>query len=372
MLLLFAIPAIDTDDPRRRLFELNIVVSSAIVYAGLGGFLVVQAASALGGASSSPMRYRWVWFVAPLFPLLVVAGQLLARNPERLPWLFPFVNVGIVAIPSLVIAGVVARRYLDAQRFAWPLSWREWTSALIYGAVGATIVAAIVNTGYLAGMGTYLIGQHGADGANLDMDGLATLPRGWGIFLDLSTLSVVAPLNEEFWKGMLVAFFFFRRGGAARCFAWGVLAGAGFNLLETFQNSLAVISPEAQASQQIGDQFWLFAGARGGTAAMHALAAGLSALGWYGLLRRRPRYLVGYPAAVCLHASWNFLVYVIAGDAMFSRQGPDSRLLDVAGIAGLFAVFALTVTALWHLSGRLRDDAPAPLYRLLGMLPRAP
>lgn len=318
------------------------------------------------------MRYGWPWLIAPLFPVLVVAGQLLARNPEGAPWLFPFVNVGIVAIPSLVIAGVVTSRYLRAQRLAWPFSWREWTSGLIYGAVGATTIAAIVNTGYLAGMGAWLMSEHGAPGANLDNGGLETLPRAWGVFLDLTTLSVVAPLNEEFWKGMLVAFFFFRRGGAARCFAWGVLAGAGFNLLETFQNSLAAISPEAQASQQIGDQFWLFAGARGGTAVMHALAAGLSALGWYGLLRRRPRYLVGYPAAVCLHASWNFLVYVIAGDAMFSRQGPDSRLLDYAGIAGLVAVFALAVMALWHLSGRLRDDGPAPIYRLLCMVPRGP
>lgn len=369
ILILFAIPAIEGDDPESRLYELNLVIGSALVYGGGGALLLVQAASALGGTSSSPLRTRWIWYAIPLFPLLVIVGQLIANNPERLPWLFPFVNAAMVAIPSLTIAGLVTKRYLRANPWAWPLSWREWTSAIIYGAVGATTAAGLINTGYLAFIGGVLVERHGNPDLPDAADQLASLPQGWGIFLDLSTLSVIAPLNEELFKALIVALFFFRRGGPARCFTWGVLAGTGFNLLETFTNSIVVVDPSLQNSEEVLGAWWLFAVARAGTAAMHGLAAGLGALMFYGLLRGRPRYLIGYPAAVLLHGTWNFLVYMVEGDTIFSRQGPDSPLLDVAGSLGLVAVAILTVLMLWLLSGQLRDGAPAPIYRLLGMVP---
>ncbi|MCK9517812.1 MAG: PrsW family intramembrane metalloprotease [Dehalococcoidia bacterium] len=369
LLILFAIPGLEDDDPETRLYELNFVLGSALLYAGLGGFLLVQAASALGGASSSPLRTGWLWYSLPLFPLLVGIGQLIANNPETAPWLFPFVNAAMVAVPSLGVAALVARRYLRAHPFAWPVSWREWTSAIIYGAVGATTLAGIVNTAYLGVLGSLLVDRHGNPNLPDFADRLATLPQGWGIFLDVSTLSVVAPLNEELFKALIVALFFFRRGGAARCFAWGVMAGTGFNLLETFTNSIVVVDPSLQNADQAVDTWWLFAVARAGTAAMHGLAAGLGALTLYGLLRGRPRYLLGYPAAVLLHGTWNFLVYMVEGDALFSQQGPDSLALDIAGSVGLVAVAGFTAVMLWLLSGQLRDEAPAPIYRMLGMLP---
>jgi hypothetical protein len=369
--LLFALPAINEHSSARRLFQINAILGASLFYMGLGGFLVVQAASALGSTGSTPMPLRrWPWLLLPLFPPFVIAGQVLAEHPARAPWLFPLVNIAAVAIPSLFVAAIVARRYQRAHPFAWPVSWREWTSGFVYGAIGATSIAVIVNTGYIAAMGALLVHTVG-HGPAFPLDrSLPRLPHGWGIFLDLSSLSVVAPLNEEACKGFLVALFFFRRGGAARCFMWGVLAGTGFNLLETFQNSLSAVSPEALADQTIGTAWWWFASARAGTAAMHGLASGLAGLGFYGLLRRRPRFLVGYPAGVLLHGTWNLLVYAVWGDALFSQAGPDSTALDVAGIAGMLVVFAASLVMLWVLSGQLRDEAPAPIYRMIGMLPQ--
>ncbi|MCC6382104.1 MAG: PrsW family intramembrane metalloprotease [Dehalococcoidia bacterium] len=364
-----ALVGIEESDPQTRLWRINVFAGSAVVYLLLGGFLVVQATSALGGASSSPWRLPRPWLALPLFPALVAAGQWLALHPERLSWLFPLVNVGMVCIPSLAIAAFVARRYVARHPLAWPISWREWTTGLIYGAIGATTIAGVINTAYLVGVGAWLVSVKGHGFVFPLDDGLRTLPAGWGVFLDLTTLSVVAPLNEELWKALLVALFFFRRGGAARCFVWGVLAGTGFNLLETFQNSLSAVSPDALAEQTIGNSWWLFATARAGTAAMHGLASGLSALGLYGLLRRRPTFLLGYPAGVLLHGTWNLLVYAVVGDALLSGRGPDSRLLDVVGLGGLLLVFAASCGMLWLLSGRLRDEGPAPIYRLLGMRP---
>ncbi len=363
------------DEPRDRLFQVNVFLGTAIVTLSLGGVLVYQASSALGGTASTAMKLRTrklLW--APLvvaFPALVWLGQLQVDHPERLPWVFPLTNVLIVSIPSVAVALFVSQRYLRYNAWAWPLSWREWTSGFIYGAVGATTVGGITNTLYLLLAGAWLISTKGSGDAWSVGENLSTVPEAWGVAFDLSVLSVVAPLNEEFWKGMLVAFFFFRKGGAARCFVWGVLAGCGFNVLETFQNSLSVINPEELTEQQIGDQWWLFAVGRAGTAALHATASGLSALGFYGLFRRRARYLAGYPAGVLLHGLWNFLNYTLAGDAILSGSGPDSTLLDLLSIAGLGALFLLCIVALAVLSMRLRDGFPAPIYRMLGMVPGA-
>jgi hypothetical protein len=332
--------------------------------------LVYQAASSLGRAGSSPMRHLVPWPLLAVFPLLILAGQLQVDHPQRLPWLFPVVNLGIVSIPSFVIAMTVARNYARTNRWAWPVSWREWTTGIIYGAIGATTVASIINLLYLVIMGIFLIDRFGS-GSAIDLgDNLSTLPRAWGIFFDVTVLSVVAPLNEEFWKGMLVAFFFFRKGRAARCFLWGVLAGCGFNLIETFENSISVVSPAALADQTLGGRWWLFAVARAGTGTIHAFATGLSALGFYGLFRRRARYLVGYPLGVLTHGTWNFLAYANAGDAFFSGAGPDSRALDYLSAAAMVALVAGAALLLWELPRRLRDDRPAPIYQLLGMLPR--
>jgi PrsW family intramembrane metalloprotease len=364
-------------EPRERLYEINAYIGTAVVTIALGGMLVYQASSSLGATGSSAMRLPRQWFawgalLAAVFLASVSLGQEQVNHPGTLPWLFPVTNLAIVTIPSTLVAITVTKRYLKFNPFAWPLSIREWTTGIIYGAVGATTVASIINTAYLVGMGVLLIHTEGrGDVTNLS-DNLPTLPTAWGVFFDISVLSIVAPLNEEFWKGMLVAFFFFRKGNAARCFLWGVLAGAGFNLLETFQNSLSVVSPDVVSARTIGDQWWLFASARGGTAAIHATATGVSALGFYGLLRRKKRFMLGYPAGVTIHGAWNFLNYTLAGDAFFTKSGPDSTLLDVLSVLGLCALFLACVVALWEMPRRLRDGVPAPIYRILGMLPRVP
>ncbi|MBA4179606.1 MAG: hypothetical protein C0506_03365 [Anaerolinea sp.] len=361
-------------DPRQKLFEINAYLGTAIVTLSLGGMLVYQAASSLGNAGSTAMRFPRSWLLviggmAGAFPVLVTIGQVQVNNPERLPWLFPLTNLAIVSIPSTLAALGVAYSYTRANRFAWPVSWREWTTGFIYGAVGATTIGAIINTAYLILVGAWLIHAKGSGDAFELADNLPTLPRAWGIFFDVSVLSIVAPLNEEFWKGMLVAFFFFRHGGVARCFMWGVLAGAGFNMLETFQNSLSVVAPEVVSDRTIGNQWWLFATARAGTGAVHALATGMAALGFYGLFRRQRRYFIGYPAGVLIHATWNFLNFTLAGDAFFSQAGPDSRLLDIVSVAGLVGLFGMCVVMLWLLPRRLQDGFPAPIYRLIGMVP---
>ena len=353
-----------------RLFELNVFVGVAVVYLALGGMLVYQAASSLGGVGSNAMRMPRTWPVlAALFVPLVFLGQWLVNEPDRAPWLFPLVNIGIVAIPSSLIALYAARQYGRTNPLAWPVSWREWMSGFTYGAIGATAIGGLINTLYLLFAGALMIHWFGdGDAFNLQRN-LPSLPRGAGVAFDLSVLSVVAPLNEEFWKGMLVAFFFFRRGNVARCFLWGVLAGAGFNLIETFQNSLGVVNPDALREQTISGEWWRFAVARAGTCVIHATATGFSALGIYALLRRKWRWAWGYWAGVSIHGAWNFLAYVVQGDVFLAQAGPDAVLLDWFGIGAMILLAVSCALVLRTIPRRLQDERPAHVYLALGMTP---
>lgn len=350
------------------MFEINLFLGSAVIYLVLGGFLTYQAGSALGGSSSAVFLRRVPWLIASLFPLALAAGQVQANDPGRAPWLFPVVNLVVVGVPSLLIASVAVTRYMGRNPVAWPVTWREATSGFSWGAIGATSLGGLVNTAYLLAAGALLIANAGR-GDVFNPDNLRTLPEAWGVAFDLSVLSAVAPLNEEFWKGLIVGLFFFRHGGLARCFCWGVLAGAGFNLLETFVNSLVAVNPHQLADQTIGGQWWLFGVARAGTGAIHALASGLAALGFYGLFRRRWSLLPLFLAGVLLHAAWNALSYLVAGDAVLSSSAPDAQWLDITGIAALVALGLASLGTTWWLSGRLRDQSPAAIYRLLGMVP---
>src|SRR5262249_12372303 len=136
---------LESFNEEERLYNWNLVVGTAIVYVALGGVLVVNAASALAQGSSTPFRMHSPWVVLPFFPVLVFVGNVLTDNPDQAPWLFPIVNVAMVSIPSVSVALLVAWRYATHHPYAWPLSWREWSSGFIYGAIGATTIAGMIN-----------------------------------------------------------------------------------------------------------------------------------------------------------------------------------------------------------------------------------
>lgn len=366
--LVLALPAMDAEGIDR-LFEFNTTLGSAVLLAVFGTVLVYQAASAMGSSASRPMTRHVPWYLGLAFPVCMGTGQWLVLNPTDAPWLFPIVNIGIVAIPSLLIATVVMRRYGDLNTLSWPVTWREWTAAFCYGAIGAVTIAGLLNTGYLLGGGWLVLQMNDIDVGFDIQRGLPALPRNTAILFDLSVLSLVAPLNEEFLKGAIVALFFWRRGSVARCFAWGVLAGAGFNLVETFFNSLELVDSSVIGREGQAGQWWMFGVARAGAGAMHALAAGFAAVAFYGLLRKQWRFMVGYPIAVLLHANWNAAVYLMAGDSILSGAGPSSDALVLLGLGFLLALSTGSVALLWTISGRFRDQDRASIYEVLRMGP---
>lgn len=357
-------------DPARRLLEIQILLGITVVSLSLGGLLAYHAASALGGSPSSKVSAAFPWPVLLLFPAFVAIGQWQASHAGWLPWLFPFVNLAMVSLPSLGIAALAVHGYQRSHRLAWPLTWREVSSAVIFGALGAIFLAGILNSAYALGGALAFVEVAGEEGGGL-VERLQTLPTPVGVVYDLSVLSVFAPLNEEASKGFVVALFFYRRGGLARCFLWGVLAGAGFNISETFFNSLALFQQDEFADRTIGGQWWIFAVARAGTAAVHSAATGLAAIGFYGLFRRRWNLIAFYLAGVAIHASWNFLAYVNYGDAFLAGAAPDARWLDILSVVAMTALGLASLVLIAGLGRNLRDGGPAAVYTALGMAPRA-
>lgn len=355
-------------DEERRLLELQVGIGVMVVNLVFGGLLVYHAASALGGAPSGVARLAVPWPLLALFPVFVLIGQWQVWHPGTFPWVFPFVNLAMVSLPSLFVAGIAVARYERGHPLAWPVTWRELAAGIIYGAVGATTIAGILNTLYIVAAGFALVELVGEPGGGL-LHELESVPRGWGILFDLSALSFFAPLNEEFFKGFLVALFFYRRGGIARCFLWGVLAGAGFNIAETFLNSLSLLQEQAVADRTIGGQWWAFAVARAGTATVHSAATGFAALGFFGLLRARWRYVPFFFVGAGIHAAWNFLAYVNYGDVFLAGSAPDAPWLDVLSLVAMVALGAACLALVAGLARNLRDHDPAAIYVVLGMTP---
>jgi hypothetical protein len=153
--------------PDDRLFEINLFVGSATLFLGLGGFLVYQAASALGGAGSSAFARRVPWPLAALFPVAIAIGQLQANEPTRAPWLFPFVNLVVVGVPSLLVAWVAITRYAARNPLAWPVSWREAMSSFTWGAIGATSIGGLINSVYLVLAAAFVIDVAGRGSGRL-------------------------------------------------------------------------------------------------------------------------------------------------------------------------------------------------------------
>ena len=117
----------------------------------------------------------------------------------------------------------------------------------------------------------------------------------------LGSVAIVVPIIEEAMKGLVVPLVL--ATGAVvtqrQAFFLGVVSGAGFALLEGILNgAMALMNRATWGGLML---------VRGGTAAIHCVATGFVALGWYAILveRRWGRGLVFGALGVAIHGTWN-------------------------------------------------------------------
>ena len=314
---------------------------------GLGGALAWHTGNSLLKRNSARWNLPPVWLLLLLYIPILIIGQLIISF-DLFPFLiFPPFHILAGLLSLLIILAYASRALLEAN-----VRWREIIVQLSGGAFLATTLAFTLEI--ILGLGILVLVL--AITA-LTPGGLETLtdlannlqdptwlenPENIGQILSyppvLITLGIIfiilAPLIEEFVKGLGVVFMSYRRPSMAQAFLWGLAGGAGLGLVENLFNTLANL------------EAWAFIiTLRLGATLMHCLGTGVVALGWQRYLTEgRPWKLFGaYGLSVFTHGLWNATVAGVAGLALFAT-GSATEVLQM--MAGGGAVFLLLLLAL--------------------------
>ena len=165
-----------------------------------------------------------------------------------------------------------------------------------------------------------------------------------GVFISaILIFSAIVPLMEEAFKPLAVWFLVGKLKSQAQGFALGALCGAGFALVETFNNS-------AQTGEWASVLF-----ARIGTGAMHITTTALISAAIYSAWHehRYLRLFATYLFGVFLHGLWNLLAVTTGFSSLLSeyRQADRYSSIEAYSTAGL-AVLTLALIIILVLSNR--------------------
>lgn len=335
---------------------------SASLAIGAGALLVWHGAASLTGVPSGRLRIPPLWLPLLAAVAMVAAGGLLLRS-DAAPGIVPLIHAIAILLPGLTILALVARgnRGLPAERRA---TWRDLCTMLAYGSAVAAFIAGIVNSVIIYGTITSVLAERGAfehvsnwsDFSDQLRHASRYLSTADQLLLVLVVVAVIAPFNEEFWKGYGVRILRGTRLTRYQAFLFGAAAGVGFGMVEANQYGVGFFQADPH-------RWWEGMLLRGGSSSLHALASGIVGLGWYSFMRgNRARGLGLYLMAVGMHGSWNALNVIGASHTLpliknLSSESTERLTEAVAGVLALGILFML-----WRLSASLADedrDAPA-------------
>lgn len=320
-----------------------------------GAWLVYHARNALAHRESHPLTLRppSVWWAVLGVSVWLGLGALASATASMA---FPVLFLVAAAAPVIVVIATAV------QRLAAPISWRRASTAFLSGALVATPLAYLLEIiamlAIAVAIGLAFLPAMVLDKAAVSvMDAFLKHPA-VGFALTFLAAVVVAPFVEEALKP--VGLFILGRQritGERQAFLVGALAGAGFAIVENMLYE--------SGAARVGGAAWLVVVAlRGLVAALHPLATGLVAVGWYRSRpgQRRPLW-EGYLAAVGLHALWNFTVVSLTTLALVGAYLPRWRdtylgLVTLLLVASVVALGLLLRLILRHLTQRLATQAP--------------
>ena len=313
--------------------------SLVLSFRRLRGKVTSGAPPASGFRSSSLLMLIW--------PLIILAGSLLARSPE-LSWKFlPPIQLLGVAIPLWWLVEL-GRRGLQKNS-----PQRTWgvinlgiiiTPLLIITLEFAALAAVLFAVSVWASSSPALMAQLAMTGqslsrANMDPEAILRilrpyLQRGDVWFLILAYTAGVVPLLEELFKPLGLWVLVKRGLSPAEGFELGLFCGASFALVETL-GSLASSSGAEWTALVIG---------RVGIGLLHTVTGGL--VGW-GLATAwsRGRVLLlalVYLAAAGLHGLWN-LAGILMGFLPLLPAGKPGNLPTLLGSLAPAVLLVLTV-----------------------------
>lgn len=289
------------------------------------------------------------WWVLAAITVLALAGEVVIWNLSPVPgsiW---------AVLPLFTLCGLLPALAILAYangRLANPSTWRHVLVSLIYGAAVATFIASILNVA--AYFVVVLILQSFGVQITFDLNFIQDLnPANPNQALAFFLIgSVAAPIIEETTKPIAAILAIPRLRSAGEAFLVGMAAGIGFAVVETLQYF------------GMGQADWVsIAIERVGAGLLHGVGAGMTAMGWYLLIRGkgvRWRWIKGFGAilyAIFQHAFFNGsnLLTGLPGINQLSQNSiPLGRLPLSAGLVIVFVIYALIVVVLTYITARLR------------------
>ncbi|HUY77649.1 MAG TPA: PrsW family glutamic-type intramembrane protease [Ktedonobacterales bacterium] len=312
------------------------------------------------------------WLIGALALVAFAAGVTL-WNLQAAGATTPGAALGV--LPLAIFCGVLPAFTILAfasQRLGNPSTRRITWMSLLYGLTIAPLLASILEL-----ILTLIIANV------LQVNSLSLLSNSSspqtpaeliGLFL---VLSVVAPLVEEGLKPLGAVMVIGLLRSPAEAFLVGLAGGIGFDMFET----VGYIGS--------GQADWIYVAIeRVGAGLLHGVGAGMSALGWYYLIRGkgvRLRWLKGFGCgvyAVLQHAIFNGVN--LLPNAFPSLNQPFNyplylgRLPFESAAIMFFVIYALILTVLILVTGRIRETKQQPVAPPTGApgadapLPQAP
>jgi RsiW-degrading membrane proteinase PrsW (M82 family) len=289
------------------------------------------------------------WLILAAITLLALGGEIVVWNVSPVPG-----NVWAV-LPLFVLCGLLPALTILAfanGRLANPSTWRHVLLSMFYGAAVATLIAGILNE--VAYVVVVLIMQALGFQVTIDLNFIQDLnpsnPNQAIVFLLVG--SVAAPIIEETTKPLAAILAIPRLRSAGEAFLVGMAAGIGFAFVETLQYF------------GLGQADWIsIAIDRLGAGLLHGVGAGMTALGWYLLIRGKGvpgRWLKGFGAilyAILQHALFNGsnLLTAIPGVSQWSQSSFDLGHLPLtADLLITFIIYGVIAAVLIVITSRLR------------------
>ncbi len=321
----------------------------AAIYLGLGvgALAVYHGIGSIRGRDSRALKLPPAFLLWIVFALAVGIGNALLEFNIAENFLFPPMFVLGAALPTLAVLAFVLRR-LGA-----PITFRQATLALAAGSTFSIVLTIFL--GGILSIAAYFLGF--AREINFFRDPLTRLIFSPTVILYLIFVALQAPIPEEFSKALSAILFGRQRiTNERQAFAIGLLAGAGFAILE---NMLY----EGVYAMRGG---WTWGGVtllRGIGSVLHPLCTGIVALGWFRMKERGAGELLkAYAVAVGLHTLWNggfvALVYLSGIEFLTSRASFDvyGMQIRIALVAYLVALSLGLWTLLYRMLTRLAQN----------------
>ena len=336
------------------LLPTNLTVAAlAAIGLSFGFGLISIGRNSLRGIPSATFHPPSPWRFVSLFVLCLIAGQLmlfLLPTARLTSWAFPPLHILAAASPALAVLAFVGRRTRAASRRTVGL---ELSYGALLAPMGALVAELIVILVVVIGVAVVVVLTPGGIETLVDLSNSLQDPL-WiedpvnlaQLVLSPAALTIIvvvfvilAPLIEEFLKGLGVLLLGYRLRGQAEALLWGVACGAGFAIGESFFNGS--IALEGWGAVMV---------MRWGASLMHCIASGVMGLGWHAaLVERRPwRLLAAFGASTGIHALWNGAAVAVALPSLLIMSRPGD--LTTQSFAALIVIGALAVLILLTIS----------------------